>query len=163
METKIYENLINELIELKRPDYEIEEVGYFWNELVVLKKEKMPLENIFEEIEKFQRIVIDNKLTSEDEEELYEELSKKQLKKEDLISLLKEDNFYSPEEFDLVGNNIDQIIKYKKQDTLSEMELFKYNAQEYQKALEEEKEALNYQEFDYVSYLKLKIKNYEIN
>lgn len=163
MQTKMYENLINELIELKRPDFEIEEVGYFWNELVVLKKEKMPLENIFEEIEKFQRIVIDNKLTSEDEEELYEELSKKQLKKEDLISLLKEDNFYSPEEFDLVGNNIDQIIKSKKQDTLSEMELFKYNAQEYQKALEEEKESLNYQEFDYVSYLKSKIKNYEIN
>lgn len=157
-----YENLINELVNLGRPDFEIEEVGYFWNELVILKKEKMPFENISEEIDKFQRIVIDNALTAEDEEELFEDLSKKQLKRADLISYLKEESYYTDEEFELVNANIDIILKQKNSDKISEYDLFKFNAEEFKKALEEEKQAINYQKFDYREFLTSKIRDYDV-
>lgn len=163
MDKNIYEKLINELKVLNRPDFEIEEVGYFWNELVILKKEKMPMENIEEEIVKFQRIVIDNNLTSEDEEEMFEDLSKKQQKPVELMEMLKQESYYTPEELDQVNTNISFILAAKDADTLSELELYKFNAEQFKKDLEAEKEEMNYESFDYVTFLTSKIKAYEIN
>lgn len=163
MDKNIYENLINELEELNRPHFEIEEVGYFWNELVILKKEKMPMENIEEEIQKFQRIVIDNALNEEDEEEMFEDLSAKQQKPEELLELLKQESYYTKEDLEQVSKNMQTILKTKNTNTLSELELYKFNANQFREDLEEEKAQINYVPFDYVTFLVAKIKAYDVN
>lgn len=160
MDKKIYENLINELVELNRPDFEIEEVGYFWNELMILKREKMPMENIMEEINKFQRIVINNDLSAEDEEEMFEDLSRKQQKPAELLSYLKEESFYTKEDLANVETNIKLVLEAKDAETLSEFEMYKFNADEYQRELEEEKKEIGYVTFDYVSFLGERIEKY---
>lgn len=161
MDKNFYTNLINELEKMGRPDFEIEEIGYFWNELVILKNEKMPFDNIVEEINKFQRIVIDNELTEEDEEEMFEDISRRQQKPQEFMSYLKEESYYTKEDLQAIESNIAKILDRKKSETLSELELYKFNADEYKKALDEEKEEINYVKFDYVTYLSEKIKDYE--
>ena len=161
MNTETYNQIIQELQELDRPDFEIEEVGYFLNEIIILKKEKMPLENINEEIDKFQRIVIDNDITKDDEEELYEDMNRKQMKKDELLTFLKKESFFSPEELDMTEDNIVRYLNETKRETVSEYDLYKFNEKEYQDSLQAEKEATNYKSFDYAAYLKEKLEKYD--